>query len=283
MINPLRIMANLMKKFKRKRRLSSELHSRWGDTSISFPNQGSWNEWNQPSELDAIPPVAAPRHIPTDGSRRYVSMDPMAPQRSGESNDSRSRNIHPHADSVIPRGYFDENIRHRTDRSHRPSPRGLGINGSRHNTRHDRDHDPPCADESCDEDDEDEERDTLGDPGGLAHRGYATDYYRAGGRDDDNLYADRASKSPPLSVTSRMRRVSMQSSTTEHSSSAASRHTSYTGASSVSGPSMTPDMPRYAFNSAHAHAEKRAPRPRHREPEPMARQEMVPGYDELYG
>lgn len=286
MVNPFSTMANLMKKFKKKRRLSSDLHSRWGDTGISFPTHGSWNQWNQPPGMTTNAPGAAAQQTWTNEARDYFPVDQMAPQRSGGSNGSKSRNVHTHdidrTGSVIPKGYFDESIRHRPDRNHTAPPRGLGINGSRQDMGHDHD---SSTDESCDEED-DEGRDTLGE-GGMLHRGSMTsDLSRAGGRDEYDSCPDLASKSPPLSVTSRMRRVSAHSSTTEHSS-VASRHTSYTGASSVSAPSLPPDTPRFALNSVHAaQTEKRpAPRPRHREPEPTptARQEMVPGYDELYG
>ncbi|KAJ5156668.1 hypothetical protein N7492_009471 [Penicillium capsulatum] len=274
MVKVFHTMANLMKKFKRKRRLSSELHSRWGDTGISFPTHGSWNQWDH---MNTNVPGTAPQHARRDMPQEPLAMDPVDLQRSRGTTGSRHRHIQSHglehADEAIPKGYFDENIRHRPDRHHHRPSRGLGIDGARPDMDQDLD---SSTDESCDEDDDDEGRDTLGEAG-LLHRGHTM------GRDEYDSYPDHASKSPPLSVTSRMRRVSLQSSTTEHSS--ASRHTSYTGASSVSAPSLPPDTPRFAFNSMHAaQAEKRpAPRPRPREPEPAARQEMVPGYDELYG
>ncbi|KAJ6084172.1 hypothetical protein N7486_010972 [Penicillium sp. IBT 16267x] len=143
------------------------------------------------------------------------------------------------------------------------------------------------ADESCDE--EDEERDTLGDPRELMCRGHTTgDISRQVGRDECGSYDyDRAAKSPALSITSRMRRASIQSATTQASSVAgSSRRTSYTAASSVSAPSL-PDTPRFASHTMHsAHAEKRppVPRPKTRDPEPITTQhELVPSYDELYG
>lgn len=284
MINPFNVMASLMKKFKRKRRLSSELNSRWGDTGISFPTHGSWNQWNRSPGMTTNSPGAAAQHPRTNGPRDYSSMDPTASHKHGVSNGAKSRNVHTHdsdrTESTIPKGYFDENIRHRLDRNHKPPPRGLGINGARNDMSHDQD---SSTDESCDEED-DEGRDTLGE-GGPLHRGCMTsDLPRTGARDHYDSYPDSASKSPPLSVTSRMRRVSTQSSTTEHSS-VASRHTSYTAASSVSAPSLPPDTPRFAVNSVHAAqgAKRSASRPRHREPEPTAQQQMVPSYDELYG
>ncbi|KAJ6140565.1 hypothetical protein N7470_010361 [Penicillium chermesinum] len=78
-----------------------------------------------------------------------------------------------------------------------------------------------------------------------------------------------------------MRRSSTQSSATTSSvAGATSRRTSYTtAASSVSAPSLPPDTPRFAYSNM----EKRAPRPKRREPDPVAMQQLVPSYDELYG
>jgi hypothetical protein len=275
-------MASLVKKFKRKRRLSSELHSRWGDPAISCPNEGSWNQRNQP----ATTPVGY-HHDQPDESRRYMSMNDMPAQNIGSPNHLGPHSINtrdPCAGLPIPKGYFDKNIRHRAEHSrssHVQSP-GLGIDGTLGGLGERRDN---VDDESCNEDDE--ERDTLGDSGGALHRGY-TDVSRPSPQLDHDSYVDHSSRSPPLSVTSRMRRISTQSSMTEHSASitgtTSSRHTSYSAPSSVSAPSLPPDTPRYTFNSTHPAPDKRhAPRPRYREPEPAVRHEMVPSYDELYG
>lgn len=283
-----------MKKFRRKRGLSSELDTRWGDPSISYPNQGSWNQWDQPSGFVANVSMESPRNIQTQETRHYMPLESSPSQNPGASSDSgyqsfSARGDHAQTASAIPKGYFDENIRHRAEKSQRSSVKGLGIDGAPHGMggANGRKH----ADDSCDEDDEEEEgRDTVGDPGGgVVFRNPLTgDPLRYSPREDQDPYFDRTAKSPPLSVTQRMRRFSQQSSVTEPSSSvagtASSRRTSYTAASSVSAPSLPPDTPRFAFNTGHPAYEKRsAPRPRHREPEPVARQEMVPSYDELYG
>ncbi|KAJ5891650.1 uncharacterized protein N7473_007878 [Penicillium subrubescens] len=299
MINPFRAMVNIMKKFRRKRRLSSELDTRWGDPSISYPNEGSWNQWDQPSGFVANATMGSPRNIQTQETRQVVPLESTPSQNPGASSDSgyqsfNTREDHAQSASTIPKGYFNENIRHRADKIQRAPVKGLGIDGTAHEMGSTNGHTPP--DDSCDEDDDDddddddEERDTLGDPsGGLIFRNPLTgDPLRYSPREDQDPYFDRASKSPPLSVTQRMRRFSGQSSSTEPSSSiagtASSRRTSYTAASSVSAPSLPPDTPRFAFTISHpAHEKRSAPRPRHREPEPQARQEMVPSYDELYG
>lgn len=289
MKNPLNIMASLMKKFKRKRRLSSELHTRWGDPSISYPTQGSWNQQHQPSHFFMNGPSGLPQSSYPEEPRQYITLDPSESRESHSPVPQYTPNDANRADSVIPKGYFNENIRHRekghTSRS--PPARGLGIAVTSPDPDRSNDHDVVIEDdESCDEDDE--ERDTLGHSGGtITYRNHASgDASRPPYRDEDGFYPDHAAKSPPLSVTSRMRRISTQSSMTEHSSigPASSRRTSYTAASSISAPSLPPDTPRYAV---HAHIDKRAaPRPRYRaEPAPTAGigQGMVPSYDELYG
>ena len=283
MINLLRAMASLLERFKRKRRLSSELHSRWGDPAISHPNEGSWNQRNQPG-FAVTTPARSYHHDLPDESRRYMPMNNGPKQSIGHPNDLGSHGIDMRdtvASLPIPKGYFDENIRHRTQRSCSPHVRGLGIDDPRKELAPT----PASSDEeSCDE--EDEERDTFDDPGGSLRY---TELPRPSPQLDS--YMDRSSRSPPLSVTSRMRRISMQSSTTEHTPSVAgttsSRHTSFTAASSVSTSSLPPDMPRYVLNNMHVPPlEKRhTPRLRPREPEPAfaVRPEMVPSYDELYG
>lgn len=292
MINPFRAMANFMKKFKRKRRLSSELHSRWGDPSISYPNDGSWNQWNQPSGFAANAAGCTAQEDHSDDSRRYIAVGAYSSQdertlsdRGPQTNAQDPRQVI----SNIPKGYFDHRIRHSADRTNSPHSQGLGIGGGRYGLNNG--HDATDDDESCDE--EDEERETLGKPGGgcMADNNRHTDGdgLRHPGHDaQDQLCVDGSSRSPPLSVTSRMRHISVQSAATEQSSSAAgtasSRHTSC-AASSVSVPSLPPDTPRYAFHTVHpASSEKKpVPRARYREPNPPVPHEMVPSYDELYG
>ncbi|KAJ5895170.1 hypothetical protein N7495_006861 [Penicillium taxi] len=272
-------MANIMKKLKRRRRLSSELHDRWGDPSISYPINGSWNQWNQSSECATTLDDA--QNLQSDGAHRYI---PMSPEQSQQPDDSVLIDPNRHNFSPqFPKGYFDENIRHRPGKLQNLPGNDLAINLPRHDL-HD-DYETSTVEGSCDE--ENEERDTLRNPGKLNHRGEMLNYSPG---EDYNPYPQPA-KSPPLSVTSRMRRVSIQSATTDKSGSlvgASSRRTSYTAPSSVSAPSLPPDTPRYVFNSMHpSHAEKRSTRSRHREPEPQIhvqlREEMVPSYDDLFG
>jgi hypothetical protein len=310
-------MATFMKKFKRKRRLSTELHSRWGDVSISYPTQGSWNQWNQPAGYVANAPRASP-NLHHDDGQRYTPARSLR-QQSPSSMSRRSRSTGPREAQVgpqppFPTGHFDENIRRRGgERENRPTPnQGLGIGDLRHgpgghisSRRASSSHSSESiVDESCDE--EDEERDTLGVPRARLSPRDPRDY------DSDMSHTPRetidydiAAKSPPLSVTSRMRRCSFQSCATDPMTSASgapsSRRTSYTAASSVSAPSMPPSTPRFAYNTANyapanyapanytsanytPFPEKRhPPRVKQQESETTLRQEMVPSYDELYG
>ncbi|KAJ5632437.1 hypothetical protein N7490_008776 [Penicillium lividum] len=288
-------MASFMKKFKKKRRLSTELHDRWGDPAISYPNEGSWNQWNQTSGFVANASIETPHHLKPDDSRRYGP--PSVPPQNGWND------FHPHLQNIppepihdrtnFPRGYFDATIRRRPEKIQRPPVQGLGIGDTRHELRDEpqgRDSMDDLVDESCDEEDEeDEERDTLGDPRGLNYRGYPTGdipIARNVSREDCG-YNDIAAKSPALSITSRMRRTSIQSATTQASSVAgSSRRTSYTATSSVSAPSLPPDTPRIPSHAMHLHEKRPVPRPKTREPEPTPKptqHEMVPSYDELYG
>ncbi|QQK39772.1 hypothetical protein Pdw03_2626 [Penicillium digitatum] len=143
------------------------------------------------------------------------------------------------------------------------------------------------TDESCDE--EEEERDTLGPRIALSPQEYGIGDTLPTTRGDPENF-DIPAKSPPLSVTSRMCRCSLQSSATDPTASTSggtnSRRTSFTASSSISASSMPSSTPRVAYNTPKhpPFPEKRYPsRTKHREPESGPRQEMVPSYDELYG
>lgn len=278
-------MASLLKKFKRKRRLSSELHSRWGDVAISYPTEGSWNQWNQPAGFVANASTQsssrAPRHI-------LENSDSCARRsRSTSVPDESSRPL-----STIPKGHFDEHINCRLRRN-RQRVHGLGLSDRRYDVS--TAHDSAAVKESCDEEEEEaeDEQDILGEPHTLSPRYHAPgDMRRTSGWDDYETSSDCASKSPPLSVTSRMRHCSYKSCSTEPSSrtmsaTTSSRHTSYTAASSVSAPpTLPPETPRFAYQAKHlpVQPEKRvALRAKYREPGPVAEQKLVPSYEELYG
>lgn len=276
--------------FKRNRRLSSELHSRFGDPSISYPNEGSWNQNDHtPNYIPGTATDAQGRDC-SDSSRRSLATGTRSSQHRGSSSDrghaasmQNSGQFH----SSIPRGYYDDRIRHRSRRARSSDTRDLDLERTRHG--YNGGHGTPVDDESCDE--EDEELDTFnsGQATAFGYNDHCSRVMLQFSHEEHDSAFDNSPRSPPLSVTSRMRRDSIQSATTDHSASmtgtTSSRHTSYTGASSVSASSRSHDIPRYAFTNMHTgRREKRATsRPKYREPEPAVRQEMVPSYDELYG
>ncbi|KAJ5543296.1 hypothetical protein N7535_005724 [Penicillium sp. DV-2018c] len=297
MRNLFKAMASFMKKFKRKRGVSTELHSRWGDVSITYPLQGSWNH----------PSRAA---IQTEESQQYSPAGAVQERsHSTSSRGSRSTNTREHhpESPPFPTGYFDQNIRHRLGERHTPpgqhNPPAQG-HGNQEPGNGDLRHesfrrssssiiDESDTDDSssCDgeEEDDEEERDTLGPRVQLSPRDYGmAEISPATG--DLNEDFDVPAKSPPLSVTSRMRRCSVQSCATEPTASisggTSSRRTSFTAASSYSAPSMPPSTPRYGYNTLKqsSYPERRySSRVKRPEPECAPRQEMVPSYDELYG
>ncbi|PYI04068.1 hypothetical protein BO78DRAFT_321261 [Aspergillus sclerotiicarbonarius CBS 121057] len=229
-------MTAIIQKLRRKQKLSSELHSRWGDVAITYPTGGSWNQWD---------------HSPTGG--HSASTDPERRHGSLELNRSataprmgsqvRSGARTPSVDSAmtIPTGHYDARS---------------------------------CTDESS----EDEE-DAAAVPAPLnvsRDRNPTT-------TEESDAYS-RASKSPPLSVTSRMRRYSVQSNSAEPTipgpGTASSKHTSYTS-STPSNPSEDPRPHGHRLSTQHEKKPARRPKP---EPLSLPTQpEMVPSYDELYG
>ena len=271
-----RIMTAIIEKLRRKRKVSSELHARWGDVSISYPTEGSWSQCQSPGGAPSAMPAR-----PSEQSRRHGSLDALdrpagssrmpTPLRSGD------RKASVDSAMTIPTGHYDARLRGRS-KTKPPYP-----------------HSPRAWEEDSDEcsADEDEEEDVpsaLGGSRGRYHH-YPHSSSRVGGREEDP-YA-RASKSPPLSVTSRMRRCSVQSTATEPTTmptTASSKHSSF--ASSV--PSVPSEEPRL-YHAVHQDKKPQPPtqqqqqprRARPREAESASasarQQELVPSYDELYG
>lgn len=274
MKSPLQIMTAIIKKLRRKRKLSSELHSRWGDVSITYPNEGSWSQCEQ-QPAGTVPIANAhanPGRSPTR-SWRHGSADSL----DRHSNSSRIHGIlrsaspeerDPSTDSTttIPTGYYDSRVRGRSKRI--PPP--LGSSSEQRNA-HSPHHHPP-GDIYVD----------RGDSPSDSPRGsHPTDQSHSRAKDEPDPYS-RASRSPPLSVTSRMRRCSAQSSTTEQTPSmpntASSKHTSFTS----SAPSVPAEDPRLGYHAKY-HEKKQPRRSKPREADPVRRQELVPSYEDLYG
>ncbi|KAI9042646.1 uncharacterized protein KD926_005252 [Aspergillus affinis] len=274
MKSPRRIMTAIIEKLRRKRKLSSELHARWGDVSISYPTEGSWSQCQSSGGV----PNAFPTR-PSEQSRRHGSLDVLdrpagssrmpTPLRSGD------RKASVDSAMTIPTGHYDAKLRGRskTKPPYPHSPRAWEAGSDEY---------------SADEDEEEDVPSALGDCRGRYHHHPPHSTSRVGFRDEDP-YA-RASKSPPLSVTSRMRRCSLQSTGTEPTTiptTASSKHSSFV--SSV--PSMPSEEPR-SYHPVHQdkkppqQPQQQPPPPRRtkpREADPVRRQELVPSYDELYG
>lgn len=275
MTGPLKTMMALIRKLRRKRKLSTELHSRWGDVSITYPTEGSWSQWNQPSGFVANTATPSP-----DEGNRQCSLDShdtasYVPSAAPEPNDDTSPE-----DSIlaIPTGHYDSKLRHRS-KPPTESCTGLRITGSRQEPRP---RTPSPAEQSESADDNDNDTDTS--PPTPNKRGrYRTETTRkARAEAGAGTSSQRASKSPPLSVTSRMRRHSQQSNSTEPTTlsmpnTASSQNTSFAASS------LSAEDPRLLYNGSTVYQEKKLPLRKYHEPDTVVRQELVPSYDELYG
>lgn len=265
-------MTTIIRKIRRKRKLSTELDSRLGDVSISYPNEGSWSQGGQPSGCM----VNSKPGSPSEQGQRPGSLESLgrnsasfrrATKPSPSGTDGRNVSI-----DSFPTGHYNANIRSRSRMSHRERPgTGLGIGVLR---------DGYSAWDDASSDDlssDDEARDTHSH--GRCRSGQ---YFNVGTEGTDY---SRASKSPPLSVTSRMRRHSHQS-TMEPSTfipgTTSSRHTSSTS----SAPTVSTEDSRIGYSS-HRHypfpEKKHMRRPKPLELEAVKGPELVPSYDELYG
>ncbi|KAE8382942.1 hypothetical protein BDV26DRAFT_287984 [Aspergillus bertholletiae] len=258
-------MTAIIQKLRRKRKLSSELHSRWGDVAITYPNAGSWSQYEQLSE-GTLPSSMPAKTL--DQCRRHGSLDSL--DRYGHAPTLPSGNFKERTSSTdsamtMPTGHYDAKLR---GRSKKKAPPRSPIVGHEAN---------PTARNGFYESSDDEEEDSVSGLNSPKGR-YPRDRSRTNSREEGDAYS-RASKSPPLSVTSRMRHCSLQSATTEPTASlpatSSSRHTSYT--SSI--PSLPPEDPRLGHRPSPRDT-KLMNRPK---PAPVAEQELVPSYDDLYG
>ncbi|EHA20583.1 hypothetical protein ASPNIDRAFT_57037 [Aspergillus niger ATCC 1015] len=230
-------MTAIIQKLRRKRKLSSELHSRWGDVSITYPNGGSWSQWDQSSTGATS---ASPDHERRHGSLE-LNRSATVPRLGSYSRIGDANVRAPSVDSAmtIPTGHYDARVNESSgDEDDVAVPAPLNVSRDRN----------PAEKEEAD---------------AYSH----------------------ASKSPPLSVTSRMRsRHSAQSHTMEPPMSgpgtAGSKHTSYTS-SVPSNPSDDQRPQGHRLSTQHDRKSIRHPKP---EPLSLPTQpEMVPSYDELYG
>ncbi|KAF7170178.1 hypothetical protein CNMCM5623_002693 [Aspergillus felis] len=275
-------MTAIIRKLRRKRKLSSELHSRWGDVSITYPTEGSWSQWDQPSSIsmNIAPEISSEqRRRHSSPEARHRESNSSRPEPTLHSGDSEGRESSVDSAMTIPTRHYDAKLRSRSTKV-QPTQK---ISEHRGIVSEQKGLVNPW-DEICTSDEADEaEEDVIPPPKGPKRLPRELNRLKLNAHMDD---LSRASKSPPLSVTSRMRRRSQQSSGTEPTASVSgttsSKHTSFT--SSV--PSVPPEDPRHmSYSPFQEQKLARRSKPRETEPvrEPVREPELVPSYDELYG
>ncbi|KAL4796811.1 hypothetical protein BDV19DRAFT_378023 [Aspergillus venezuelensis] len=275
-------MTAIIQRIRRKRKVSSELDSRWGDVAISSPNEGSWSQYGGDSARTS--PVSSdhgrgrgPKQNPGDAPHSYIYTNGAAPSESPKEMSPNSLNM--------PTGYYDAKLRRQAKTKSRP-PKAQPAQ-PKHITLPKAWQEKKFGDNSVDEASDDVC--SLGSPRGRR------------GADDAN---SRGSKSPPLSVTSRMRRFSSQSTGTEPIFSVPGTASSQRTSFSVDDPLLARQTP---------HHDKKTPPPLplgllpqtqvqrntgtdastnsntntnfkvHNAGPIPASQELVPSYDDLYG
>ncbi|KAL5000075.1 hypothetical protein BDV10DRAFT_183666 [Aspergillus recurvatus] len=253
MKNPLKIMTTIMHRIRRKRKVSSELDPRWGDMAISSPNEGSWSQYGASARTS---PVSA-GSFDRDHGPKHSSGEPFQPHITN-GDDAQSRNEVPVNSLNMPTGYYDSKLRRQKTKTRPPKaqpvqPKPITLPKS----WEEKNFGDSSADEAGDN------VSALGSP-------------RMRGTDDAN---SRGSKSPPLSVTSRMRRHSGQSTSTDPifsvPATASSQRTSFSA-----------DDPRLARHTPLPPQPDKKPSQglKVRDAVPnTASQELVPSYDDLYG
>ncbi|KKK25409.1 hypothetical protein P175DRAFT_0489230 [Aspergillus ochraceoroseus IBT 24754] len=261
-------MTAIIHKLRGKRKLSSELDSRWGDVSISYPNAGSWSQYDRISERVSPTSAQSSDHDGHAYGRKHSSGDcsdhHTAPSPDGPEQPPRKGSVD--SSLTIPTGYYDARVRSRSKTApSSPEPPPPQLARRPNITLPQAWEEERFNDSSADE----AECDSVSALGCLKGREDAPDF-------------SRPSKSPPLSVTSRMRRLSGHSTATDPTSSsipgtASSKRTSF----SSSVPSASSEDPRLARHTP-PHHEKKTPR-RANPARLTTQQELVPSYDELYG
>lgn len=289
-------MASIFRRIRSKRKLSSELDTRWGDASISYPTGGSWSQHDQTGgRLDRTP---SNQGRPRQGSLDSFEQRSLSPQwtnrmHSPHTNSGDRDSPFDPATTTIPTGHYDASVRHRSTRASRtprlsPGP-GLGIGSfqNKHNHNDDHHNNQLSAWEASDSDGDssgDEATDTS-----SAAEDHTGRYLTVNTEESDY---SRAARSPPLSVTSRMRRCSQQSSMTEPTTSiprkSRSRHTRVTSlplerSISSEGSQQDSHQHRHRHNRQTSQDKRHIRRPEPLGLEPIPTPELVPSYEELYG
>lgn len=305
-----------MKRWGKKRTLSSEMHSRWGDVSITSPNEGSWSQHSSSSvnigatlnvdygsghtrRYDSLEggghSESRPHSEKSKSSRASRFISKLCPKDSGIEESMHNSMV------VIPRGHHETGTRYQSEarlehgrhnfRNEESIPVVNGTTADELVSKETEMFDPGYRFSSMANDHDDEVSPTsieksLHEVQRVEENGNGSQKSPESPQEGPESRLSRGSKSPPLSVTSRMRRASQQSTTGQItlSGTMSSRHTSYTS-SSVSSPSplpATPQITKIAYNPAFRD-KKNARRSRLWEPERVGAQELVPSYEELYG
>ncbi|KAL4984028.1 hypothetical protein BDW68DRAFT_190804 [Aspergillus falconensis] len=242
-----------MHRIRRKRKVSSDLDPRWGDMAISSPNEGSWSQYGASARTS---PVSA-GSFDRDHEPEHSSGEPLQPHITN-GDDAKSRNEVPVNSLNMPTGYYDSKLRRQKTKTSPPKahlvqPKPITLPKAWEEKK--------FGDSSADE--AGDNVSALGSP-------------RKRGIDDTN---SRGSKSPPLSVTSRMRRHSGQSMTTDP----------------VFSVPVTASSQRTSFSADDPRLARHTPLPPQPDKKPSqglkvrdavlntASQELVPSYDDLYG
>jgi hypothetical protein len=269
MKNPTRIMVAIIQRLRRKRRLTSDLDSRWGDMAISSPNDGSWSQYDATSTRASSVSARSSEH----GNGRAWRLSPgeaSEPCTNANGRHTESRKTSLGSSSAMPTGYYDARLRRRSGtKTSSPGPQAVQRAPiSLPNT---------CEEKRLGETSADEADGDISSLDSLRGKLGTADDAKSGG-----------SKSPPLSVTSRMRRLSGQSTFTDvifsAPATASSQRTSFSLEDSrLARHSSTPP-------SLSQHEKKPPQRVKARDtgPTPVQQQQqqpqqLVPSYDELYG
>lgn len=268
MIGPF-AFSNVTRKVRRKQKLTTELDSQKGDSSITYPTEGSWSQRDRPSAfaVNAMEARSEGRQSPISplrDSRCTVAQVPDSLRRSGSGGESPDGL----GATTMPTGHYDAERRRRRRMKRKQPLLDSRIGDRDHGRRAWRNTD------TADRSDTDENSPTPSTAGQVIE---ATRNAAAG----ESGSPQRASKCSPLSATPPMQRHSQQSSTTAEPTASmpdrASTRTTSFAASSASGT----DDPQVECNAAYQESKQQLRSKYQGGPAP--RQEMVPSYDELYG
>ncbi|CRG90077.1 hypothetical protein PISL3812_07118 [Talaromyces islandicus] len=286
-------------KWRKRRQLSSDMDSRFGDVSISSPNEGSWNEMAHTQYIHQQPPEtnkagrlkALFRSNAAEQPVYMNSVQQPAPVVRPERSEVRVPH-HPMVDIEAHKRSMSADGRRGSGGRRTASGQTLVHTGSPRSIVDVLDSSSCCSSDGDDEEEEEREmkrpsrrRSQSQDSSSQHHH-----MSRAPRRDI------RQHRSPPLSSTAVMRRYSSQSNahssvtnSTPSTATFSSRHTSMTSAASHSHyqhgipprlPEEVPPVPKIAPSSTRWKKKSRA---KASKGSSIGPQELVPSHDELWG